>query len=276
VTGPTGLDPSAAASASATATSGGSVTDRTPAVERSTRLAAAGRFFFKHRDLLSPAVLIALLVVSEPGLPFGGRPLDRSLDALGVLLATLGQALRAAVIGYAYIARGGKNRAVHADTLVTSGLFATSRNPLYVGNVLIYAGLMAVWNSPLMYLIAGPFFLLMYRSIVAAEEEFLSARFGVQYERYRREVPRWIPDLRRLRGALGGLSFNWRRVVLKDYGTAAAWLLSTGLFMIIERLHNGPYPGRAGEVATLAAAMSLVVALWGYARWLKRTKRLRA
>src|SRR4029078_8211515 len=69
-------------------------------------------------------------------------------DALGLLLILLGQGLRAAVIGFATINRGGQNRLIHADDLVTDGLFAHSRNPLYVGNVLILSGLFLVHGTP--------------------------------------------------------------------------------------------------------------------------------
>jgi protein-S-isoprenylcysteine O-methyltransferase Ste14 len=242
----------------------------------SSLLSRTGAFFFRHRDLLSPAVLVFLLTVTRPRLPLGSERWDAVLDVVGILTAATGQALRVAVIGYAYIVRGGKGRRVHASALVTGGLFAVSRNPLYLGNLLIYGGLLLVWNSPFMYLIAVPFYLFLYRAIVATEEEFLGAKFGAAYERYRDDVPRWIPALDRLPRALGEMSFNWRRVVLKDYGTVAAWTLTACLLLMLEALRFRGVAGARDALVPLAATMAGIVALWALARWLKLTRRLRA
>lgn len=230
---------------------------------------------FRYRDAVSPVVFLTLLVMTRPVRLLDSEGWDRALDGVGLLLASAGQALRVAVIGYAYIARGGKGRRVHADDLVTSGLFAASRNPLYVGNLLVYAGLLVIWNSPLMYVVAVPFFLFLYRSIVAAEEAFLHARFGAAYERYCRNVGRWIPDLRRLPESLEGMSFNWRRVVLKDCGSIAAWTLTACLLLIMENLHFHGYAGSESSTWTLVGLMGSITAMWALARWLKLTRRLR-
>jgi len=248
----------------------------TGAADAGSALVRLGNFFFRWRDALSPVVLLSLLVVTRPWIPARGVAWDISLDVVGLLVAFTGQALRVAVVGYAYIVRGGKDREVYAEDLVTRGFFATSRNPLYVGNLLIYCGLMMVWNSPWMYLLAVPFYLLMYRSIVAAEEEFLLRKFGDAYRRYCQRVNRWMPDLRRLPEGLVGMAFNWRRVLLKEYGTIAAWTLTGGLLLVLERTASPPYQRRAGEIPWIVGGMVGIVLLWGVTRWLKLSRRLRA
>ena len=70
------------------------------------------------------------------------------MDIAGVLIILSGLGLRAVVIGLAYIKRGGVNKMIHADTLVTNGLFAHCRNPLYAGNLLVVAGLLVIFNNP--------------------------------------------------------------------------------------------------------------------------------
>src|SRR5438093_814681 len=89
----------------------------------------AGSFLFAWRNLIFPVALIALLGATRPVFAFGDPRADRWLDALGLAIAIAGQSLRAAVIGYAYIHRGGKDRKVYADRLVTEGFFQHSRNP---------------------------------------------------------------------------------------------------------------------------------------------------
>lgn len=246
------------------------------AASRSPFLIRCGTFFFRYRDALSPAVFLFLLVVTRPRLALGSATADAWLDAAGLLVSFTGQTLRIAVIGYAYIVRGGKGRQVYAEDLVTAGFFATCRNPLYVGNVLIYLGLVIVWNSPVMYLVAVPFYLFLYSSIVAAEEEFLARKFGAAYAAYCRDVPRWLPDLRRLASGLEGMEFNWRRVVLREYGTIAALTLTASILSILEAFYFGLPAERTARIVPVVGFMGFVIVLWAITRWLKLSKRLRA
>jgi protein-S-isoprenylcysteine O-methyltransferase Ste14 len=239
-------------------------------------LVRCGTFFFRYRDALSPAVFLGLIVVTRRATPLGGEAFDRIASLLGMLLGLAGLALRVAVVGYAYIVRAGKEGKVYAEDLVTGGLFATSRNPLYVGNVLLYAGLIAIWNRALVYVVGLAFYLFMYRAIVAAEEAFLRRKFGTAYDEYTSDVPRWLPDLRRLRGGISGMAFNWRRVVLKEYGTIAAWLLAACFLLGLKQLSAWPTSAPALGLGLLGGAMALVVILWGAVRWLKLSRRWRA
>jgi protein-S-isoprenylcysteine O-methyltransferase Ste14 len=235
-----------------------------------------GNFLFRYRDAVFPAVLLALLVASRPHWPAGSERLDNVLDAVGVAVALLGQALRVGVVGYAYIIRGGKNKQVYAEDLVTGGFFNHSRNPLYVGNLLILLGLLLVWNSPLAYAVGVPFFLLGYVAIVAAEEVFLRGKFGAQFDAYAARVPRWWPRLRGLRESLDGMAFNWRRVVLKEYGSAAYWMAGACALQLADSLYYRPWRAHPLYHDLLAAGIGLVAVLWAYARYLKKTKRLSA
>ena len=247
-----------------------------PARDAPSLLVRSGNFFFRYRDVVSPAVFFLLLLVTRPHQPLGSRTLDWWLDVCGVLVSLCGQLLRIAVVGYAYIIRGGKGRKVYAEDLVTAGFFAASRNPLYLGNLLIYFGLFLMWNSPVMYALGVPFFLFLYASIVAAEEDFLRRKFGVAYDAYCRDVGRWIPNVRRLAAALDGMAFNWRRVVLKEYGTTTAWLLTASVLLLAETAYFSSLsaePTRVKAVVTFGVA---VVALWGMTRWLKLSRRMRA
>jgi len=174
-----------------------------------------GQFFFKYRDLVSPVMVIAIALMQRPRLLFGSRHWDAVLDAAGVLLALSGQILRAAVIGFAYIKRGGKDRQVYADTLVQEGFFAHCRNPLYVGNCLILIGYFVILNTPAGYLIGVPFFAFLYWTIVLAEEDFLRRKFESSYVSYCHAVNRFVPDLRGLRKTLDGMKYDWRRLIRK-------------------------------------------------------------
>ncbi|MCC7412856.1 MAG: isoprenylcysteine carboxylmethyltransferase family protein [Gammaproteobacteria bacterium] len=212
---------------------------------------ACGNWLFRYRNAAFPVVLLALLL----GLPSATGATDGVLDVAGVLLAMSGQALRAAVIGFAYIKRGGVNKRIHADRLVSTGLFAHARNPLYLGNLLILTGLFLVQGNPWGIATGTVFFLGCYAVIVAAEEHFLRGRFGGDYAAYCARVPRWLPRLRGLGATVAGMRFSWRRVVLKDYGTCYFWCL--GLIALFAR---EAYVRGAGS-AVLAPALAQAAAL---------------
>lgn len=79
-----------------------------------------------------------------------------------------------------------------ASFLVPGGPYRHSRNPMYLGMALVYAGLAlgfgSWWAFPLLPLVL----LVVSRYVVAREERHLAARFGDEYERYRERVRRWL------------------------------------------------------------------------------------
>ena len=77
------------------------------------------------------------------------------------------------------------------------GPFAYVRNPLYVGNMMIYVGLGIMANALTPYLVVGAyvFFMFQYTLIVKKEEEYLRGAFGGEFERYAQNVRRFTPRL---------------------------------------------------------------------------------
>lgn len=234
-----------------------------------------GNFLFHHRNTLFPIVLLALFIGFRPEYPRGSERLDHLLDLAGIVVAMAGQALRVAVIGYVYIIRGGRNQRVYAEDLVTRGFFAHSRNPLYLGNLLVLLGLFIIYNNPWVYALGIGFFGVGYAAIVAAEEAYLQEKFGEAYLRYARDVPRWFPRLYGLRRSLSAMRFNWRRVLLKEYGSTYAWTAGAIALMAAETLAHHAYAERAQYLNTLWLALALLTVGWATTRYLKKSRRLR-
>lgn len=86
---------------------------------------------------------------------------------------------------------------VGGSLLITNGPFAYVRNPLYAGNMLLYAGVgvMSMALFPWMLIAAAAWFYLQYYLIVTREEEYLAATFGEDYAEYCRNVRRFVPRL---------------------------------------------------------------------------------
>jgi protein-S-isoprenylcysteine O-methyltransferase Ste14 len=81
--------------------------------------------------------------------------------------------------------------------LITNGPFAHVRNPLYVGNILMYAGIgiMSMALFPWLLIAAVVWFYVQYYLIVTNEEEYLRGQFGSDYAEYCRNVRRFVPRL---------------------------------------------------------------------------------
>ena len=185
-----------------------------------------GNFLFRYRNGLGPLLFLPALLGGRPRFPADSAELNLLLDCAGIALALAGQLLRIVTIGFEYIERGGRNRQVYASKLVQGGVFALCRNPLYVGNLLLAAGLALVVHSALFYLLVLPLVGYAYVAIVAAEEAFLHEKFGAEYAQYCRRVNRWLPHVRGWRAAVAGMRFNWRRVLVKEYNTVFVVLLT--------------------------------------------------
>jgi protein-S-isoprenylcysteine O-methyltransferase Ste14 len=240
---------------------------------RSPQLIAAGNFLFRYRNAIFPVIGLTALVLSPPRFAFGDRTIDAYLDLLGVVLAIAGQGLRALTIGYEYIIRGGRQGKVYAERLVQGGVFAHCRNPLYLGNLLIVIGIAVMVHSPLFYLIGVPFFVFAYAAIIAAEENFLRAKFGAEYEDYCRRVNRIWPNWKGLRTSLEGMRFNWRRLVIREYGTPfalALWFIGIHAYKLIENLGAAAWP----DVRRLLWWLGPIAVVYVFARFLKKSGRL--
>jgi protein-S-isoprenylcysteine O-methyltransferase Ste14 len=237
-------------------------------------LLVSGRFFFRFRNGLFPAVLAVLLLAARPA-AFGNQGLDTLATAAGVLTALAGEAFRLAVIGYAYIRRGGKNREVHANELVTRGFYAHTRNPMYVGNFLIVVGFALVFGSPWVIALVVPFFAWVYLAIVTAEEAYLRGKFGAAYDDYARRVNRFVPDVRGLRASLAEFEYDWRRALVKEYNTLCFTLGVILGLLAWKTVYLYGYAGHETTVRLLSGALLPVALLYGTVRYLKKTRRLR-
>jgi hypothetical protein len=101
-----------------------------------------------------------------------------------LLLVAPGLALRAYASGY-----------VQKNTeLTTTGPYAYTRNPLYLGSMLLAFGFAAASRSPVIVAVLAVLFALIYMPTIRSEEEYLRGRFP-HFDEYARRVPRLLPRL---------------------------------------------------------------------------------
>ena len=230
-----------------------------------------GSFIFKFRNIIFPLFFVLLVLSTRPLLESEG--LEKWRYALGIAVALAGQTIRALTIGLAYIIRGGRGRKVYAENLVKDGIFAHCRNPLYLGNIMIVIGLGIVANSIPFYFIGIPLFIFMYLAITRAEEKYLGEKFGDEYVEYCKNVNRFIPDLSGIGKTIKSMTFNWKRLVVKEYGTTYSWILCA--ILLIMKNNYVRYGSQMSKTSILVLSLSLVLVtfLYAVARYLKKVRK---
>jgi protein-S-isoprenylcysteine O-methyltransferase Ste14 len=233
-------------------------------------------FFFKYRNWLF-IIFYALLFV--PGVPqlFTAKNFGENYYwypiIIGLIITIIGQAIRGATIGLAYIIRGGKDKKVYDEDLVTTGIFAHCRNPLYVGNILMLAGVGILSNSLLYVVIMIPFFLFVFQSIVLAEENFLRNKFGEQFSNYCARVNRWIPNFKGIGRTFSGMRFNWKRYVAKEHTTTFIWLCGIVLLLLFYYPQLTHYDAHLRNTL-LIVILAILLVIYIFIRIIKKSGRL--
>jgi protein-S-isoprenylcysteine O-methyltransferase Ste14 len=124
------------------------------------------------------------------------RPSWAAMSAGGIVVAA-GLWLRALSSGHVR-----KNEA-----LATSGPYAYTRNPLYLGSMLIAAGFAVAARNWWVGVLLVAMLLAVYLPVIRSEEEFLRNKFP-EFENYAREVPRLLPRLTGTSHTTGNSEFS--------------------------------------------------------------------
>jgi protein-S-isoprenylcysteine O-methyltransferase Ste14 len=149
------------------------------------------------------------------------RPTPASLLA-GLPLAVLGEATRVWASGHIEKTR----------RLATGGPYAHSRNPLYVGSLLIALGVALACASPWVVLAVAAYFLAFYPSVMREESAFLSGRFPDEYAAWSAAVPTFWP--RPTPAGPRASRFAWARVAAnREWRTAMALPLLAALLLVL-------------------------------------------
>jgi protein-S-isoprenylcysteine O-methyltransferase Ste14 len=152
-----------------------------------------------------------------------------ALPAIGVAVTVTGEAIR--LWGVRHIGAISRTRSERLGPLVDTGPFAYVRNPLYVGNILMWVGF--ALTARLWWVAAIAFALLAveYHFIVRWEEQLLLERIGDAYRKYMTRVARWIPKASRgPRAEQAITAFSWRQTLFSERGTLIA--MSAGYLLL--------------------------------------------
>jgi protein-S-isoprenylcysteine O-methyltransferase Ste14 len=147
----------------------------------------AGGWLFRHRTITPVPLALAVLLIPE-----GREAGPVAMIGTGVILVALGEAMR--LWSVRQIGAISRTRSDRLGPLVTSGPFAFVRNPLYLGNVALWAGFALSARLPWLAPIFVAILAFQYHAIVRWEERLLEERLGERYYTYTSRVPRWVPN----------------------------------------------------------------------------------
>ena len=147
------------------------------------------KFFFSNRSYTPIPIVLLVLYNSEPKI---------ETVFIGFIILFIGEVIRMFSVSYA----GGvtRTRNVGAPSLCSSGPYAYTRNPLYIGNMLIYSGVVIISGAEnIIFLLSSVllFFIIQYTLIISLEEQTLQKLFHKEYQDYKKNVPRIVPRLNR-------------------------------------------------------------------------------
>ena len=154
--------------------------------QRSPDSTLIGGWLFRHRTSIPLPFALILLFVRV-----GESPFSWTLVGGGAILTAVGESIR--LWGVHHIGAISRTRSERLGPLIDTGPFAYVRNPLYIGNILLWVGFALtarlVWMAPVvMVLMAAE-----YHAIVKWEEQLLRSRLGEAYSAYCCRVGRWLP-----------------------------------------------------------------------------------
>lgn len=158
-----------------------------------------GNFLFKHRSYLPILILLVGLVVYYNHIVTKGfdGPDRKYEEYMAIFVSLLGLFVRIICVGYSHDNTSGRNTSEGqiADDVNQTGIYATVRHPLYLGNFLMWLGI-ALLTVNFWFIIAFVFiYWVYYERIMIAEEEYLRAKFGSVYENWAAQTPAFIPAI---------------------------------------------------------------------------------
>lgn len=113
-------------------------------------------------------------------------------DMVGALLVVLGLALMIVAVVQMFIARTSVIPRRDPDAFVHGGIFRFSRNPIYLADAIVLAGLLIAWDAIIALPLVAVFVVVIQRRFILDEEARLSRRFGEEYLDYTARVRRWL------------------------------------------------------------------------------------
>jgi len=184
-----------------------------------------GKIFFKYRSYIPVPFLLVLLIFMKPTL---------LSIVIGYIIALSGELIRIWAVSFA----GSETRTtsgVGGSNLVTQGPYSIVRNPLYIGNIMLYVGIgiMSYALFPYLQIFAFLFFLFQYYCIILAEEDFLQNKFSEKFTDYKKSVSRFFPRKNYLPVTIqSDIQLNVREGLKSEKRSLQAFIITSSIIIV--------------------------------------------
>jgi len=194
----------------------------------------SGNYFFRKRSFI-PLVLYVMatgvILIDANDILY--QP-DLLWSMVCLAISLLGLAIRIMVVGTVPGGTSGRNTKKQlARTLNTRGIYSVVRHPLYLGNFLMWLGLIIYVGNIWFWLVACLLYWVYYERIMFAEEDFLKQKFGEDFEQWAAHTPAFLPGFKNWKSP--HMDFSVRKVIRREYRGLFAVILS---FVYLNLLKN--------------------------------------
>jgi protein-S-isoprenylcysteine O-methyltransferase Ste14 len=194
----------------------------------------SGNYLFRKRSFI-PLVLyvLATLVIVIDRADILYEP-DRWWSGICLVVSLSGLAIRIMVIGTVPGGTSGRNTTKQvARSLNTRGIYSIVRHPLYLGNFLMWLGLIIYVGNVWFMLVSALLFWIYYERIMFAEEDFLEEKFGDDFHEWASQTPAFIPSIKKWKSP--ELHFSVKKVIRREYRGQFALIVT---FVYLNLLKN--------------------------------------
>ena len=183
-----------------------------------------GNKFFKYRTYIPFLFILPLLIISyiKPQFFF---TTNNNWLVLCFFVTFIGQCIRMFTLGYTPKGTSGRNTGRQlANSLNTKGIYSIVRHPLYLGNYIIWLGLLLFFYNIHAIIYVTFCFYFYYHKIMLAEEDFLIKKFKNEYIDWASKVPTFLPNIFKYEKTKS--KFNLKKVLFREYLNITAIFIS--------------------------------------------------
>lgn len=194
-----------------------------------------GNWLFRHRGPL-PAVLFVLALPAVYFTDYASKSecFILTVNILSITICFIGFIIRAYTIGTTPKGTSGRNTQQQvAEQLNSTGIYSIVRHPLYLGNYLMWIGIVLFTENISFVIIVSLLFWIYYERIMFAEERFLERKFGDAYLEWSLKAPAFIPGFMQFKKS--NIPFSLVSVLRREYSGVLATVIG---FAYVELMIN--------------------------------------
>jgi protein-S-isoprenylcysteine O-methyltransferase Ste14 len=223
----------------------------------------SGNYLFRNRSFIPVSLFIlAIPVVYFTDISGLNHPVFSTTTIVAITVSFLGFVVRAITIGTTPAGTSGRNTKSGqvAEQLNTGGIYSVLRHPLYLGNYLMWIGIVIFTFNIWFVITISLAYWLYYERIMFAEERFLEKKFGQRYLDWSLTAPAFIPSFKNYKPA--PMHFSFKSILRREYSGVLATILG---FVFIDNLRyyfeTGAFKVDSGANITLAVSILVVLIL---------------